>query len=258
MEPIYKKLSNANFYFIAFLLSLILFNILPIIFMVAASLAVEFKQPGFFTNFMNDYLGTGELVFTPTIVGILSVSQMLGEIFLAGLFVALLWKVLGKDWKRAFSKNNIGRSFATILIGLVAIYASTYAVTIIYELLKIEGTPDNQNLIESMLQYDSKIFMIITTVLLAPFVEEIIFRKLLFGVVEEKFKLSRIWAILISAALFAAVHGVDVFFFQYLALALVISGVYAFSNNNVFVSIALHFLNNSISIVLFFFAEALL
>jgi len=258
MEPLHKKLSNPNFYLIAFLVSFVLFNTLPIVFMISSSLVVEFQQPGFFIGFLRIISGLDDAAYTPTIVAVLNISQMLGEILLAGLFVAVLWKVLVHDAKLAFKKENIGRNLLIILLGWVAIIVSSVVLELLYERLGIEGTANNQEIIETFLSYDSKIFMIITVIILAPFVEEILFRKLLFGALEEKFHLSRLWAVIISAVLFAAVHGIDIFFFQYLALALVISGAYALSNNNVVVSIGLHFVNNTLSIILFFLAERLL
>jgi len=93
MEPLHKKLSNPNFYLIAFLVSFVLFNTLPIVFMISSSLVVEFQQPGFFIGFLRIISGLDDAAYTPTIVAVLNISQMLGEILLAGLFVAVLWKV---------------------------------------------------------------------------------------------------------------------------------------------------------------------
>ncbi|MGD9604842.1 MAG: lysostaphin resistance A-like protein [Bacilli bacterium] len=256
-QPITKKFNDANFYLLAFFGSFILFNILPLVFLVVASLAVEFQQPGFFASFLNDYLGSGDLVFTPTVIGILNISQMLGEILLLGIFVVILWKHFIRDGKLFFSKANFGKYIGIILVGFIAINVAIVGLAEIFELLKIEGTSENQSIVESMLSYDSKIFMIITTILLAPIVEEIIFRKLLFGVVEEKFHLPPIFAILISAVIFAAIHAVDAFFFQYLALALIIAGSYAYSKNNIFVPIGIHLINNALSVILYFLSEGL-
>jgi hypothetical protein len=256
-EQIHKKISNDNFFLIAFICGFVLFLVLQVIFLLLAAIAVELRQPGFFSSFYENYFVNNTLELTPVVVGILNVSQMIAELLIAGIFIVILRKELAKDWKDAISSNNIGHNLAIIGGGFVAILVATYGLSYIYDALSIEGTSENQAMIEAFLSFDSKIFMIITTVLLAPFVEEILFRKLLFGVLEDKMHLKPLLAVLISALLFAAIHGVDIFFFQYFALALIISASYALSNNNIFVSIGLHFINNSFSIVMYFLYEAL-
>lgn len=257
MEPIYKKISNENFYLLAFVVGMVLFIGFQLVFMLVAAFVVEFQQPGFFEDFFLNYLEGNTLDLTQTNVAILNVSQMIGELLLAGLFIAILGKELKKDWVRAIDKSQIGRNLAIIALGFVSILFVTYGLNIVYEFFQIEGTSDNQELIEAVLKFDSRIFMIITTILLAPFVEEILFRKFLFGILEVKLHLKPIWAVILSAAIFAGIHSIDLFFFQYFALALILSISYAASKNNIFVSMGLHFVNNAMTIIAFFAYEGM-
>jgi len=55
----------------------------------------------------------------------------------------------------------------------------------------------------------------------------------------------KIVVIILSACVFAALHATDIFFFQYLFLALVLTCSYALFKNNIIISIGIHFLNNA-------------
>jgi membrane protease YdiL (CAAX protease family) len=120
----------------------------------------------------------------------------------------------------------------------------------------VPGDATNQKLIESAVESSTGIFMVLSVFLLAPFVEEMLFRKFLYGIFEDKLRLRPLFAILISAILFAAMHAVDIFFFRYLPLALVLCIAYSLSKNNIFVPMGIHFLNNS-TIIIFFIKTVL-
>ena len=96
-------------------------------------------------------------------------------------------------------------------------------------------------------------FVILYTVILAPIFEEIVFRKLLFYVFRKNTKLPMWAVVLIVSCLFAGIHVTDVesfiFFPQYFVLALIITSAYAFTKENLYVCIGLHFLNNLVSVL---------
>jgi len=99
--------------------------------------------------------------------------------------------------------------------------------------------------------------MMISVILFAPFVEEVLFRKLLFGTLEEKFKLKPIVAIIASTLVFSLIHVSSgdniIYIFQYLPLAFVITYSYYKSERNIFVPMGIHFLNNLISVLVVYF-----
>ena len=116
-----------------------------------------------------------------------------------------------------------------------------------------EETSQNQQAIIDALNGSTKIFVIIYTVIVAPIIEEIVFRKLFYNVLKRHTKLP-VWAIvLIISFVFAFIHVSDLesikFLPQYFVLAFVITGVYAITKENIFASISLHGINNLIAVL---------
>jgi membrane protease YdiL (CAAX protease family) len=107
--------------------------------------------------------------------------------------------------------------------------------------------------------------MIIFITVLAPIVEEIVFRKGVYGIVgkisqnflnnrdmdpKKSHLIANIIAIAISSLIFGAIHAVDVYILIYAGLGVALGTVYYMSNKNVFAAICVHILYNSISIIL--------
>lgn len=150
-------------------------------------------------------------------------------------------------------KGDLKNNLKVLGIGFVAMYVSAYIVGYIYSLFDITGESSNQDLINLLLDSPGKILMVIAVVILAPIAEELIFRKLLIGTCEEKFRFKPIVAIIISSVIFSFIHVTDLeslkYIFQYIALATPICATYHYSKNNVVVTIILHMINNFISIL---------
>jgi hypothetical protein len=246
-ERIIRKIGKGNFYLLAFIVGFVLFYLFQVLLMYAGIGIAESKHPGFLLDFEAAISQGYEM--TDLMWAVQNLSQFIGEILLAILMLIFLWKDLVKNWSNF--KKELKSNLLTILFGFIIIYLLNIAMVMIYDLFGITGTSENQEMILNSLQSSTGIFMILTVMLLAPFVEEILFRKLLYGVVEEKFRLKPIIAVLISAIIFSALHAVDIFFFQYITMALVLCGTYALSKNNIFVPMGIHFLNNST--VIFYF-----
>ena len=145
----------------------------------------------------------------------------------------------GKDTKKNFLK---------ILMWFGILYAASYAISIVYQILNITGQSDNESLLTLMMDSDAKILFLITIVIIGPFVEEVLYRKLIFDTVEKTFKLKPIFAIIISVLIFALIHVSDaeniIYVFQYIAMAIPITLSYHLSKNNLFVSYGVHVCNN--------------
>ena len=92
--------------------------------------------------------------------------------------------------------------------------------------------------------------MLISTVLLAPFIEEIIFRKFLFGLFEKTFRFPIYIATILSAVIFGLIHDYTIFFFMYFPLALVLSLSYSLYKNNIFMPMGVHLLNNVFAVIM--------
>ena len=183
----------------------------------------------------------------------LSIVQLLFGVPLIGLAIFVLWDDLKRDFIDL--KNNFVKHRTTIIVGIVGCLVLTTVVSEIYYLLGITGESDNQEIINNVLLGPAWWPMVISVVFVAPFIEEILFRKLLCGVCTETCKLSKWVAIAVSTVIFALIHVADIenliFIFQYLPLAFVITYSY-FHSENIFVPIGIHFLNNLASVVLLY------
>lgn len=176
------------------------------------------------------------------------------NIFAIFVFIILFYQTIKLDiinFKQKWIKCVL-----VIIIGTIVLYASSYLMNNIYSLLGFgeDETSSNQQIIVKSLNSPAKYMVIFFTVILAPIFEEIIFRKLFYNSLRMNTKLP-VWAIvLIISTVFAGIHVITdieslVFFPQYFVLALIITGAYAITKENIFVSIGLHFANNVIAVL---------
>jgi membrane protease YdiL (CAAX protease family) len=92
----------------------------------------------------------------------------------------------------------------------------------------------------------SAVLAVVSMTIVAPLVEEIVFRGLLFGALASR--LGILASALITALLFGAIHGDVLFFPAIAALGLVTALAYA-ATGNLWVAIILHALNNALGAV---------
>ncbi len=192
-------------------------------------------DPILFDNIRSFYCAVQFLTYMPLLV----------------IFVYFLRHDLVNDFKEF--KKNFAQNIAIILGALAGMYILGLIVVNIYYALGITDDSANESIINILLTSPGKWLMIISVVILAPIVEEMIFRKLCIDTCETKFKLKPIYAILISTVLFAFIHVTDLesikFIFQYIALALPICVAYHYSNNNIYVVTIVHIINNLLSVL---------
>ena len=151
--------------------------------------------------------------------------------------------------------DNLGGACRMLLVGLVALYGLNELAYRLTNLIIANRTNLNDTAISA--QMDSAPYMtLLIVVLLAPFVEEVLFRGLVFGNLKGK---SRPVAYVVSCALFALLHvwqfavvHQDVTYFllmlQYLVPGAVLAWVYDRSGT-LWTSIALHALTNALSVL---------
>ena len=150
--------------------------------------------------------------------------------------------------------DNLGGACRMLLVGLVALYGLNELAYRLTNLIIANRTNLNDTAISA--QMDSAPYMtLLIVVLLAPFVEEVLFRGLVFGNLKGK---SRPVAYVVSCALFALLHvwqfavvHQDVTYFllmlQYLVPGVVLAWTYDRSGT-LWTSIALHALANALSV----------
>ena len=151
--------------------------------------------------------------------------------------------------------DNLGGACRMLLVGLVALYGLNELAYRLTNLIITNRTNLNDTAISA--QMESAPYMtLLIVVLLAPFVEEVLFRGLVFGNLKGK---SRPVAYVVSCALFALLHVwqfavvyQDVTYFllmlQYLVPGAVLAWVYDRSGT-LWTSIALHALTNALSVL---------
>jgi len=155
-----------------------------------------------------------------------------------------------EDWQK--TKKRILYTILFIVAGAIAVWLLTTIVNIFYGLICIEGTSENQESLESAVLSKYGLIMLIPIVFFAPIIEELIFRKFIFGIIEEKLKWSPWSAILISTVIFSVMHllsGDFQYILLYLPQAFVMGMMYHFSKNNIFVPITIHFINNLLAAI---------
>ena len=150
--------------------------------------------------------------------------------------------------------DNLGGACRMLLVGLVALYGLNELAYRLTNLIITNRTNLNDTAISA--QMDSAPYMtLLIVVLLAPCVEEVLFRGLVFGNLKGK---SRPVAYVVSCALFALLHvwqfavvHQDVTYFllmlQYLVPGVVLAWAYDRSGT-LWTSIALHALANALSV----------
>lgn len=169
--------------------------------------------------------------------------------------IAILGYVFRKSLIRDIKdfKNNFLRYILFIIASMFLFIILSNVVAQIYKLLGIEGQSANQEIIEQALNSPVRPLGFITVVFLAPIIEELIFRKALFGLVEKKFNWSKTAAVIISTIVFSAIHVMSFesfkYIFQYIPLAFIISYSYAHTEN-IYLPIGIHFINNLISFLI--------
>jgi membrane protease YdiL (CAAX protease family) len=110
----------------------------------------------------------------------------------------------------------------------------------------------NQMTIVRMLNSNGVVFIVISAVIIGPIVEELVFRKAMFGLIK-----NNIIAIVVSSLIFGAIHltaeasiaealinGIS-----YFAMGLVFGFIYIKNNRNIMAPIAVHILVNLISVI---------
>ena len=208
---------------------------------------------------------------SPAYYDMLTWSNFLTYVVCLGPVLLLTLKYIIKDFKTAF--KDVKGTLLLILMGIGIMYAASIIATVIVELLTLNldasGSSENQEVIEALISSSptNALLMVITTVLLAPVLEEIIFRKCLFGV----FKNKTLLTIAISAIVFAGIHVVPacigialdilmqggstltdlyieaIYIISYLGQAIAMSYIYHRSNHNIVPSIIIHIFNNVVA-----------
>ena len=175
-------------------------------------------------------------------------------IYYYGLFAVTLivfHKFIGRT-SRNFA-DNLGVACRNMLLGLIALYGLNELVYRLSAVVISNRTNLNDTTISAQIQDAPRVTLLII-IFLAPFIEEVLFRGLVFGNLKSK---SRVVAYLVSCLLFALVHvwqfavvQQDMTYFllmvQYLVPGAVLAWAYE-SSGTLWASIGLHAAANALS-----------
>lgn len=169
--------------------------------------------------------------------------------------VLLIFRNFLKDSIAPLGERSFGRFMLDLVIGYGACVIMANTLAIVYEALSITPPNENNDLVFEMLLH-KPIPMAFTVVILAPIIEECLFRGILFAPLCRKCPIA---AYIVSSVVFAGLHiiaGIGVntpfelflCFLQYLPHSLVLAWVYQ-RTRSIWGSIALHAMINAISTV---------
>lgn len=189
----------------------------------------------------------------PRVSVIINLSQVLITLI---LFVFIDKMGFITDWQR--TKKSFGTFLVQVTTGIIAVLAVLYLSSYVLQLLGVTTTSENEMTIMSMFTADpvQLVLLFLMLVVITPIVEEMVFRKALFIIIEPR--LGSILAIVLSGAVFGLMHvlaGQD--FIQaipYVAMGMTLGFIYHNSKKNIYVTITVHALNNLIPYVIYLLA----
>ena len=174
--------------------------------------------------------------------------SVLVDLLMMGAVLLVMVDFLKEQWKDFFTdiKQNL---FYAVVIGTALIYAVSIFGGLVTAMLGGADTSENQEIIV-MISQVQPVLMLLTTVVFAPLLEEILFRGIVFGWLYEK---SRFLAYFGSSFFFGGMHVRSdmlngnqaewVQIFNYLFMGIALSYVYE-KTNNIWVPILTHAIKN--------------
>lgn len=186
------------------------------------------------------------------LVRLSSISNLILYISLFLILTYMLRKYLKSQFIK--TRNDFKNVVITVLLGIAFIFFVALASSYIMDLIGVTETSANQAGLNELLNGSmfDKIALVIFTVLLAPIVEELVFRKAIYSLFE---KASPILAIIISGLSFGLLHVLSGDYIQiifYGALGLVLALVYFYSKKNILAAISVHFIYNLVITIIIF------
>lgn len=191
--------------------------------------------------------------------GITSFYSALYQFTLYAILLAAILVFMKNDVVYDFNqfKTMKNQWFIILVTGylyvLIANYVSGFLSTILSNALSIPISESvNQMTIVRMLNSNGVIFIVLSAVLIGPVVEELVFRKSIFGLIK-----NNTLAIIVSSLIFGAIHLTAEASFaealingiSYFAMGLVFGFIYIKNERNIMAPIAVHILVNLISVV---------
>lgn len=181
--------------------------------------------------------------------------------------------IISFRWIKDDIKNFKKTYIKWIFLGFILLYVVSYVVSIIYILIGVSSSATNQEAVEASFSGGilNIIIMCFTTIVFAPILEELVFRKSIFNLCKN----NNMLGIVLSSIFFGLIHVItpasqelmyliggngsmykfvyeSFYIIQYAVMGAAISTVYVLTDRNIIVTISLHMLNNLVSVILMF------
>lgn len=245
----YNLQQKANIYNISFW-SLLGWNyvISGILYLVGLIITVGIINPGYASRLMAGLTSSSD-----------NIEYIVSAIFiqvLAGFFPILLMIYIFREdfigYFKDLKKRPLFYVLLTIGLFIVGLILSGL-VSILLSKIGIEGDSENQLFLEAAIKSNAAPLVFVAAVIQAPILEELIFRKTLFGMLEKKFRLNKIVTLVIATLFFALIHVVSeltsgdpmqmLVVLTYIPLSLTL-GIAYIQTENLLIPMIIHFLNN--------------
>jgi len=182
----------------------------------------------------------------------ISITNLALYLSLTIIFLVMLRSYLKEQF--IYSKNNLHEFIKITILGLSGLLVAVLLTSTIMDLLGVTENSNNQEVLNGLLTAATfdRIALVVFSVLLAPFVEEIVFRKAIFGLFE---KFSIPLAIAISGLSFGFIHVLSGDYVQliiYGSLGLALAYTYYRSNKNILTVISIHMIYNLVVTIIMF------
>lgn len=175
------------------------------------------------------------------------------QLLMYSILIALFIPLMKNEFKLSIEplkRKSAGTTIIEVLVGCVIVYGAMYVGSIITMLLGGETNSENQNYIEELLRSSSSFLLIPVLCVIGPVVEELVFRGALQGALA-KLKMPKILSVIIAGTLFGLIHVMEAG--DYIQLPAYLFGGLAFGfiyfkSENIYVSMSVHIIYNSVSV----------
>lgn len=184
----------------------------------------------------------------------LNIVLIVVDLLFMGILFLIYRKEIINDFK-AFTSNkgNWFFKYLGLFIGSVFVMG---VLNLILSKITNMGSSENEELVRELIK-KLPVYMTISTIIYAPFVEEILFRKCIRKIITGNDKLIKIAYVLISAIIFGLVHvlTLDATFndilmgIPYMVVGLSLGYIYV-KTDNVFATMQFHLMHNTILLIL--------
>ena len=185
------------------------------------------------------------------------IYSLICDLLLLIIFILIYKKDIIKDFKNYFNKNikkNLKLSLKYWLLGLCIMIASNVLISTIIS----DGIPQNEEIVRQLIN-KAPLFMIFELIIFAPITEEIIFRRSIKDIINNK----NIY-ILVSGLFFGFMHIVKyikapidiIYIIPYAALGIIFAKLYK-KTDNIFSTITIHSIHNTFTLILYLITKVI-